>query len=269
MRHLFTLLVVLVVSEPALAGRRARQCRQACATEIQACIETGTRPRACRRAAVRRCKRFGPNVCAVLPPTSSTTLRPTTSTTTLPPEVCGDGLRQGSEECDDGNRVNGDGCEANCLRTRTGLYGLLGTWEFTYSIISTFVDRYRLDRVERDPSGVPYVAAFDVFDGVTDAILARPMDLGFPSFPYEFALLDAGALVCDFFVFDRTGESVVTGGYFLVGTDASGACAYVLNDAPYPMSGVRLAAPAAAQALGDLPTSAGPLLDELADLLAR
>lgn len=28
--------------------------------------------------------------------------------------VCGDGQRQGSEECDDGNLVNGDGCEEDC-----------------------------------------------------------------------------------------------------------------------------------------------------------
>ncbi len=29
--------------------------------------------------------------------------------------VCGDGLRRGSEQCDDGNRVFGDGCDPSCL----------------------------------------------------------------------------------------------------------------------------------------------------------
>ena len=28
--------------------------------------------------------------------------------------VCGDGVREGSEECDDGNRRNGDGCTSRC-----------------------------------------------------------------------------------------------------------------------------------------------------------
>ena len=31
------------------------------------------------------------------------------------PSVCGDGLREGGESCDDGNVSNGDGCPANCL----------------------------------------------------------------------------------------------------------------------------------------------------------
>jgi cysteine-rich repeat protein len=33
---------------------------------------------------------------------------------TPPPQVCGDGILQSPEQCDDGNSVNGDGCEANC-----------------------------------------------------------------------------------------------------------------------------------------------------------
>ena len=29
-------------------------------------------------------------------------------------EICGDGVNIGLKECDDGNRVNGDGCDKNC-----------------------------------------------------------------------------------------------------------------------------------------------------------
>lgn len=32
--------------------------------------------------------------------------------------VCGDGFREGGEECDDGNAVDGDGCSAACLSER-------------------------------------------------------------------------------------------------------------------------------------------------------
>ena len=35
-------------------------------------------------------------------------------TTTGPSEVCGDGILEGIEECDDGNRTNGDGCDNDC-----------------------------------------------------------------------------------------------------------------------------------------------------------
>lgn len=33
---------------------------------------------------------------------------------------CGDGVINGSEQCDDGNRVNGDGCSAACLKESSG-----------------------------------------------------------------------------------------------------------------------------------------------------
>jgi len=34
--------------------------------------------------------------------------------------VCGDGIREGAEACDDGNLVSGDGCDANCTPTGCG-----------------------------------------------------------------------------------------------------------------------------------------------------
>src|SRR5215831_14261794 len=34
--------------------------------------------------------------------------------------VCGNGVVEGSEQCDDGNTVNGDGCEADCTLPRCG-----------------------------------------------------------------------------------------------------------------------------------------------------
>ncbi|MGC4117266.1 MAG: DUF4215 domain-containing protein [Myxococcales bacterium] len=35
-------------------------------------------------------------------------------------EACGDGVRSTEEECDDGNRVDGDGCDSNCTTSRCG-----------------------------------------------------------------------------------------------------------------------------------------------------
>jgi cysteine-rich repeat protein len=36
---------------------------------------------------------------------------------TCGPSKCGDGVRQAGEECDDGNHIDGDGCESDCRRT--------------------------------------------------------------------------------------------------------------------------------------------------------
>lgn len=55
------------------------------------------------------------------PPTpaesSDGTVEPDTGATTATPAVCGDGMVEGLEDCDDGNRVNGDGCDNDCTET--------------------------------------------------------------------------------------------------------------------------------------------------------
>lgn len=37
-----------------------------------------------------------------------------------PQATCGNGVKEGSEQCDDGNSTNGDGCESDCTITGTG-----------------------------------------------------------------------------------------------------------------------------------------------------
>jgi cysteine-rich repeat protein len=62
-------------------------------------------------------------------PTATRTFTPTRTLTATPvPTVCGDGVISGREECDDGNLVSGDGCDANCTITRCG-NGIVTTGE--------------------------------------------------------------------------------------------------------------------------------------------
>ena len=51
-----------------------------------------------------------------VPTTTTTTTVPTTTTTTTVPYVCGDGTVTSTfEECDDGNLLDGDGCNSSCF----------------------------------------------------------------------------------------------------------------------------------------------------------
>jgi uncharacterized delta-60 repeat protein len=48
------------------------------------------------------------------PGTTSLDDGPMTGPTTLPDPVCGNGILEDIEECDDGNAIDGDGCDADC-----------------------------------------------------------------------------------------------------------------------------------------------------------
>ena len=55
--------------------------------------------------------------------TNSPTNSPTVTATPSPsptPNLCGNGVVDGTEECDDGNKVDGDGCDSNCTYTGCG-----------------------------------------------------------------------------------------------------------------------------------------------------
>lgn len=55
------------------------------------------------------------------PTTTTTTTTPTTTTTTTTgPPVCGNGTREGAEQCDDGNDDNTDACTNQCQNARCG-----------------------------------------------------------------------------------------------------------------------------------------------------
>src|SRR5438309_5119497 len=56
-------LAVLLIAPAADAVSLARQCRQACADEIAACVAAGGHRLACKRQTLRRCRREGLAVC--------------------------------------------------------------------------------------------------------------------------------------------------------------------------------------------------------------
>jgi len=66
----------------------------------------------------------GPSHTCIAPsptPSITQTGTPTATPTRTPIPICGDGIRQGAEECDDGNALDGDCCWTNCQ------FGIAGT----------------------------------------------------------------------------------------------------------------------------------------------
>jgi fibro-slime domain-containing protein len=77
--------------------------------------------------------------------------RPTTSFQETPVPACGNAVKEGSEQCDDGDQVDGDGCSANC------------TLETTYSSCTSITDHngwygeyYNYSRNHQDMAGNSY-----------------------------------------------------------------------------------------------------------------
>jgi hypothetical protein len=123
------------------------------------------------------------------------------------------------------------------------LAALIGTWNFDFTIISTFTDTYRLQRIDTS-TGTRVLRGLDQFGGLV--LAARFADLvpGSPS-PFEFALLDPGVGICDFHVFNRTGATTVSGQTYIVFTDSGGRCDSSSLGKGYAMSGVRISTAAA------------------------
>lgn len=78
-----SLLVLLLLPLSADAVSLRKQCRRECNDEINACVASGQRRRACKKQLIRRCKFEGLSVC--LPPIIVPTTTSTTTTATLPP----------------------------------------------------------------------------------------------------------------------------------------------------------------------------------------
>lgn len=143
----------------------------------------------------------------------------------------------------------------------TGLAGLVGTWDFRFTIISTFTRRYFLDHVE-EVLGIPTLVGEGALGELI--IVTRLDDIDPDSgLPYEYIALAQGLLSCDGYVFNRTSETTVSGLHtqaFLV----DGECGTFFGE--NPMTGTRIStsagldAPPAAATSSDADVAMGEAL---------
>ena len=90
---------------------------------------------------------------------------------------------------------------------------LIGTWEFSYTLISEFTDTYRLNDV-RESSITPgewVILGTNQFGGLVIALYSPRLGM--------FSLLDPGIIIDQFFTFDFVGSNTVSGCYYLVDKD--------------------------------------------------
>lgn len=91
----------------------------------------------------------------------------------------------------------------------TGLASLIGTWDFRFTIISTFTRRYFFDHVET-VLGIPTLVGDGALGELIIVTRLEDIDPDSP-LPYEYIALAQGLLTCDGYVFNRTSETTVSG----------------------------------------------------------
>lgn len=123
--------------------------------------------------------------------------------------------------------------------SRSNLNDLLGTWQFRYTIVSTFTNTYRLSQVDTSTE-TPLIIGTDEYGNPIVGGRIQDISPG-NTLPYEFGLLEpSDFLICRLFFFDKTGTNRVEGVYFQ--TDVrNGECGTAASDIsrPYPMTGTR------------------------------
>jgi uncharacterized delta-60 repeat protein len=85
----------------------------------------------------------------------------TMTITTAPQPVCGDGIPEGIEECDDGNAIEGDGCDPDCTQNLDTIL-----WQATHAGDAMIAEAGR--GIVVDGAGNIVVAGFEI-DAVDDA----------------------------------------------------------------------------------------------------
>ena len=116
----------------------------------------------------------------------------------------------------------------------SGLRGLLGTWRFTYRIITTFTRTYRLSRVVTT-TGTPLISGTDEYGDLIVAGRIQDIRPGL-NLPYDYTLLDDGIFICRLYLFNKTGNDTVSGVQYTI---TNGDCSGNIFD-PNPMTGRRI-----------------------------
>lgn len=117
----------------------------------------------------------------------------------------------------------------------TSLRSLLGTWQFTYRIISTFTRTYRLSQVVTT-TGIPLISGTDEYGALIIAGRIQDIRPG-TNVPYDYALLDDGIFLCSFYLFNKIGSDAVRGLHYIIHNgDCSGSSIFD----PDPMTGRRI-----------------------------
>ena len=128
---------------------------------------------------------------------------------------------------------------------------LIGTWEFSYTIISRFTNTYRLSDVQGS-SITP--GEWNIFgtDEFGDLVIA-----GYSPDLEAFSLLDPGTIINRFFTFDFVGSNTVSGCYYQIVDGSLSRC--------YDMTGVRTSSTALTR-LTSAPPSTTAAQEELGEV---
>ena len=121
------------------------------------------------------------------------------------------------------------------------LSALIGTWNFTFTIISTFTETYRLQQRVTTSTGIPGIVGLDQVGNGVAAFRVQDASPGAQT-PFEFTLVDTST--CLIHLFDRSGETV-SGETFVLLPDSAGACDPNNAHGPFAMSGLRISTSAA------------------------
>jgi len=245
MNHILWISLVVAATGPGTAfGASRAACTSACAAQIAACQDScvgfgggrfgpGGTPiaRACKAAVLKTCRRLGTQTCETPSATTTTTTMPGGSSSSTTATVASTTSTSSSS-----TTATVPSSTTTTAPPAGGLAGLIGTWEFRFTIISTFIAIYDFDHVEL-VSGIPTLIGSDEFGDFV--IASRTADLGTPG-PYEFAMLDPGPILCDFYLFNRTGTSAIAGEHYNTSVAFDGTCDALIGG-PDPLTGARLA----------------------------
>jgi len=140
----------------------------------------------------------------------------------------GDGIGDTADTDDDADGIP-DGNDPDPPAEVVRLMALLGEWDFTYTIISTFTDTYDLTLVDRGDNGL-FVSGADSHGNRALADVVVDPTLG-----YDYLLYADGAIIGQAYFFNVAGDSV-SGEYWQTDPVTN-----EITSLPYALTGFRVA----------------------------